>query len=123
MRGVVNLLIWIRGDWVWSLPAIVVNIGKLRQKQEINKMEKLTVAAAQKDLMNLVKSVTEDNKVYEIEISEESAVLISQKNYESLQETLELLSIPGLRESLQKSLQQIANNETYSLDEVLGEVD
>ena len=100
-----------------------MNIGKLRQKQEINKMEKLTVAAAQKDLMNLVKSVTEENKVYEIEISQESAVLISQKNYESLQETLELLSIPGLRESLQKSLQQIADNETYSLDEVLGDID
>ena len=86
-------------------------------------MEKLTVAAAQKDLMNLVKSVTEENKVYEIEISQESAVLISQKNYESLQETLELLSIPGLRESLQKSLQQIADKETYSLDEVLGDID
>ena len=100
-----------------------MNIGKLRQKQEINKMEKLTVAAAQKDLMNIVKSVTEENKVYEIEISQESAVLISQKNYESLQETLELLSIPGLRESLQKSLQQIADNETYSLDEVLGDID
>ena len=86
-------------------------------------MEKLTVAAAQKDLMNLVKSVTEENKVYEIEISQDSAVLISQKNYESLQETLELLSIPGLRESLQRSLQQITDNETYSLNEVLGDID
>ena len=84
-------------------------------------MEKLTVATAQKDLMQLIKS-QQSSKVYEIEISEESAVLISQKNYESLQETLELLSIPGLRESLQKSLQQIADNETYSLDEVLGDI-
>ena len=53
-------------------------------------MEKLTVAAAQKDLINIVKSVTEENKVYEIEISQEPAVLISQKNYESWQETNEL---------------------------------
>ena len=86
-------------------------------------MEKLTVTAAQKDLINLVKLVTEENKVYEIEISRGSAVLMSQKNYESLQETLELLSIPGMRESLQSSLQQITNNETYSLDEVLGDID
>ena len=86
-------------------------------------MEKLTVAAAQKDLLNLVKSVTEEDKIYEIEISQESAVLISQKNYENLQETLELLSISGLRESLQRSLQQIADNETYSLDEVFGDFD
>ncbi|NEQ85416.1 MAG: type II toxin-antitoxin system prevent-host-death family antitoxin, partial [Moorea sp. SIO2I5] len=55
-------------------------------------MEKLTVTAAQKELINLVESVTEENKVYEIEISNGSAVLISRKNYESLQETLELLS-------------------------------
>ena len=86
-------------------------------------MEKLTVANAQKDLINLVKSVTEEDKVYEIEIAQESAVLISQKNYESLQETLELLSIPGFRESLQRSLQQIADDDTYSLDEVLGDID
>ena len=86
-------------------------------------MEKLTVAAAQEDLIDLVKSVTEENKVYKIEIPDGSAILISQENYESLQETLELVSIPGLRESLQRSLQQIINNETYSLDEVLGEID
>ena len=61
-------------------------------------MEKLTVTAAQKELINLVESVTEENKVYEIEISNGSAVLISRKNYESLQETLELLSIWGLDE-------------------------
>ncbi|NEO81559.1 type II toxin-antitoxin system prevent-host-death family antitoxin [Moorena sp. SIO4G3] len=86
-------------------------------------MEKLTVTAAQNDLINLVELVTEENKVYEIEISNGSAVLISRKNYESLQETLELLSIPGMRESLQISLEQITNNETYSLDEVLGDID
>jgi PHD/YefM family antitoxin component YafN of YafNO toxin-antitoxin module len=49
--------------------------------------------------------------------------LISQKNYESLQETIELLSIPDLRESLQLSLQQINENETYSFEEVLGDID
>lgn len=86
-------------------------------------MEKLTATAAQKNLINLVKLVTEEGKGYQIEINNNSAVLISQKDYDSLQETLELLSVPGLRESLQKSLQQISNNETYSLDEVLGDID
>jgi prevent-host-death family protein len=86
-------------------------------------MEKLTVSAAQKNLINLVKLVTEEGKVYQIEIDSNSAVLISHKDYESLQETLELLSVPGLRESLQRSLQQTISNETYSLDEVLGDID
>jgi PHD/YefM family antitoxin component YafN of YafNO toxin-antitoxin module len=86
-------------------------------------MEKLTATAAQEDLINLINLVTEQDKGYEIETDNDSAVLISQKNYESLKETLELLSISGLRESLQRSLQQITNNETYSLDEVLGDID
>ena len=86
-------------------------------------MEKLAIATIQQDLINLVKRVTEENKIYEIENGSTSAVLISQREYESLQETIELLSISGLRESLQRSLEQIINNETYSFDDVLGDVD
>jgi len=85
-------------------------------------MEKLTAAAAREDFENMVKSVTEENKIYQIESTRDSAVLISYKEYESLQETVELLSIPGFRESLQRSLQQIRANETYSLDEMLGDI-
>jgi antitoxin YefM len=86
-------------------------------------IEKLKITDAQTDLPNLIKSVTEENKIYAIENQEDSVILISQKNYESLQETIELLSIPDLRESLQRSLQQIDENETYSFDEVLGDID
>ena len=86
-------------------------------------MEKLTATAAQKKLIKLIKIVAEEGKGYQIESDNNSAVLISQKDYDSLQETLELLSVPGLRESLKKSLQQISNDETYSLDEVLGDLD
>ena len=86
-------------------------------------MEKLAISTMQRDLINLVKLVTEENKIYEIESGNTSAVLISQREYESLQETIELLSISGLRESLQRSLEQIINNETYSFNDVLGDVD
>ena len=86
-------------------------------------MEKLAIPTIQKDWINLVKLVTEENKIYKIESGNTSAVLISQREYESLQETIELLSISGLRESLQRSLEQITNNETYSLDDVLGDLD
>jgi PHD/YefM family antitoxin component YafN of YafNO toxin-antitoxin module len=85
-------------------------------------MEKMTAAAARENFEAMVKSVAEENKVYQIESAKDSVVLISQKEYESLQETVELLSIPGFRDSLQRSLQQIKNNETYSLDEVLGDI-
>jgi hypothetical protein len=42
------------------------------------------------------------------------------KVFRFIQQTL---SIPDLRESLQLSLQQINENETYSLEEVLGDID
>ncbi len=77
-------------------------------------MEKLTAAAARKDFENMVKLVAEENKVYQIESAQNSAVLISYKEYESLQETIKLLSIPGLRESLQRSIEQIKNIELAS---------
>ena len=83
----------------------------------------MTAAAARENFENMVKSVAEQNKVYQIESAKDSVVLISQpKEYERLQETVELLSIPGFRDSLQRSLQQVKNNETYSLDEVLGDI-
>lgn len=85
-------------------------------------MEKLTITAAQENflnIVNIVKLVTEENKVYEIEVPNGSAVLVSSQTYESLQETIELLSIPGFRESLQESLRQVANGETYSLSDTL----
>ncbi|CCQ53461.1 type II toxin-antitoxin system Phd/YefM family antitoxin [Crocosphaera watsonii] len=85
--------------------------------------QKLNITNNPEDLNNLIKSVTEDDVIYEIQNQNDSAILISQKSYESLQETIELLSIPKLRESLQISLEQINNNETYSLDEVLGDTD
>ena len=85
--------------------------------------QKLNITNNPEDLNNLIKSVTEDDVIYEIQNQNDSAILISQKSYESLQETIELLSIPKLRESLQRSLEQINNNETDSLDEVLGDSD
>jgi antitoxin YefM len=86
-------------------------------------MEKLIINQNQQDVIDLIQLVNQENKVYQIESNQDSAILISKQEYESLQETIELLSVPGMRESLQRSLQQIVNHETYSLDEVLGDID
>ncbi|MDJ0661488.1 MAG: prevent-host-death protein [Crocosphaera sp.] len=64
-------------------------------------IEKLNISDSQEDLQNLIKSVTEDNKIYELQSHDDSAILISQKSYKSLQETIELLSIPRLDETQQ----------------------
>ncbi len=85
-------------------------------------MEKLTATAASQDFLNLIKSVTEEHKTYQIEDSSGSAVILSKEDYEGLLETLELLAVPGFRDGIQRSLQQIADGETFSLDEVLGDI-
>ena len=41
--------------------------------------------------------------------------------YECLAETVELLSIPGFSESLRRSLGQVEQGQTVSVDEVLGD--
>ncbi|MGK7941979.1 MAG: type II toxin-antitoxin system Phd/YefM family antitoxin [Crocosphaera sp.] len=81
-------------------------------------IQKLNITNHPEDLNHLIKSVTEEDIIYEIQNEEDSAILIFQKSYESLQETIELLSIPQLRESLQRSLKQINNNQTYSKGQV-----
>ena len=51
----------------------------------------------------------------------QETVVLSKEKYDNLLETLELLGSPNLIESLRRSLQQVKNGETYSLDEVLGD--
>jgi len=46
---------------------------------------------------------------------------MSEEDYEGLMETLELLSIPGFKESIKRSVQQMQKGETLPLEEVLGD--
>ena len=50
-----------------------------------------------------------------------AAVLMSEENYDSLTETLELLSIPGFRDSIKRSVRQAKTGQTHSMSEVFGE--
>jgi PHD/YefM family antitoxin component YafN of YafNO toxin-antitoxin module len=48
--------------------------------------------------------------------------LLTQKEYfDSLVETVVLLSIPRLYQSIQKANEQIVKQETYSIDDVFGD--
>ncbi len=45
---------------------------------------------------------------------------MSENDYENLIETLELLSIPGFKKSIQKADLEIEKGETYSIDEIFS---
>ncbi|GEM_PF-522439 len=50
------------------------------------------------------------------------AIQENQESYDCLLETAELLSIPGLQESLKDSMEQVERGETYELNQVFGDL-
>ncbi len=83
-------------------------------------MKTVTATEARKDLFRLLKRSVRGHEQFRISHKEGEAVLLSQEDYDSLLETLELLSTPGLLKSVRQARREIARGETYSLEEVLG---
>ena len=64
----------------------------------------ITVNEAQKQLPNLIDSVNQSHQPVIISGENSNAVLLSEMDWRSMQETLYLLSIPEMRESIQAGL-------------------
>nr|WP_287107271.1 MULTISPECIES: type II toxin-antitoxin system Phd/YefM family antitoxin [unclassified Microcystis] len=64
----------------------------------------IPVNEAQQKLQDLIDSVTVSHEPIIIEGCDGNAVLLSQGDWKSVQETLYLLSIPGMRESIREGL-------------------
>jgi antitoxin YefM len=84
-------------------------------------MKTLTMTEAQEGFSDLVRKTQVNKEMFRIHHCEGEAVLMSSEEYDSLLETLELLSIPDFRNNLGESIQQAENGETLSFDEVFGE--
>lgn len=78
----------------------------------------MNATKARTELFGLIKSAVSRRQVYHIHHRDGDVVLMSQEEYEGLLETLELLSIPGFRKSIARSVRQMAGGDTFSLDEV-----
>ena len=72
---------------------------------EVMNMPTLTATEARKRLYSLVDEVTESHEPVQIVGKRNSAVLVSEDDWRAIQETLYLISIPGMRESIQKGLE------------------
>ncbi len=84
-------------------------------------METITAVNAQSSLQEMLRATIKEHKLYRIASEEGGAVLLSEAEYESLIETLDLLSTPGMYESIKQADKEIRGGETYSLAEVFGE--
>ena len=67
-------------------------------------MPTTTVSDARANLYRLIDEAAESHKPVRITGKRHNAILLSEQDWESIQETLYLLSVPGMRESINKGL-------------------
>ena len=84
-------------------------------------MQTLTATDARNRWFELLKDLIKGHRVYHITSKEGGAVLLSEEDYKSLMETLELLSVPGMLKSVKQAKKEITQGKTYSLKEVFGD--
>jgi antitoxin YefM len=68
-------------------------------------MTSITATEARKRLYSLLDDVASSHEPIEITGRRTSAVLISEDDWRAVQETLHLLSIPGMRESILEGIE------------------
>jgi prevent-host-death family protein len=64
----------------------------------------ITASEARANLYRLIDETSESHRPVLIAGKRSSAVLLSAEDWEAIQETLYLLSIPGMRESIKKGM-------------------
>lgn len=67
-------------------------------------MSNLPVSEAQHQLQQLIDQVVESHKPIIIRGEQSNAILIAEEDWSAIQETLYLLSVPGMRESIKTGL-------------------
>ena len=67
-------------------------------------MKSLNATQARKDIYHLIDQVNVDHQPIQINGKRNNAVLISEEDWSAINETLYLLSIKGMRESIQNGL-------------------
>ena len=79
-------------------------------------MTSITATEARKSLYKLVDDVQDSHEPVQITGKRGSAVLVSEDDWRAVQETLYLVSIPGMRESILEGM-------ATPVDELEGELD
>ncbi len=79
-------------------------------------MTTITATAARKQLYSLLDDVADSHEPIQISGRRNSAVLLSEDDWRSVQETLYLTSIPGMRDSIRKGLKTAVRKCDTELD-------
>lgn len=69
-------------------------------------MATLTASEASTNLYQLIDRAAQSHEPIEIAGPNSSAVLVSAEDWQAIQETIHLLSIPGMRESIREAMNE-----------------
>lgn len=76
----------------------------------------LTASEARANLYRLIDQTAESHEPVFISGKRSGAVLISEEDWKAIQETLYLLSVPGLRESIKEGMAERLSDSATELD-------
>jgi antitoxin YefM len=79
-------------------------------------MKTLSASEARANLYRLMDEAAESHQPIIISGKRHDAVLISAEDWQAIQETLHLLSVPGMRESIKEGMAQPASSCSKDLD-------
>jgi len=79
-------------------------------------MTTLTASEARANLYRLIDQAAESHQPIHIAGKRTSAVLLSAEDWQSIQETLYLLSVPGMRESIKEGMAEPIRRSVKELD-------
>jgi prevent-host-death family protein len=68
-------------------------------------MKTITASSARANLYRLIEETSESSEPVQITGKRANAVLVSEQDWRAIQETMYLLSIPGMRESIREGLE------------------
>jgi len=75
-------------------------------RPEVTIMTTLTASQARAQLYKLLDKAASSHEPIQITGKRANAVLVSEEDWRAIQETLYLLSIPGMRESIRKGMKE-----------------
>ncbi|OVE78935.1 antitoxin [bacterium I07] len=79
-------------------------------------MKTVTATKARSNLYNLIDEASTEHEPVQITGKRSNAVLISEEDWRAIQETLYLLSIPGMRESIREGMNMPVEDCTEEID-------
>ena len=78
-------------------------------------MTSIPITQARSKLYQLVDDASSNHEPIQITGKRNNAVLVSEEDWRSIQETLYLMAIPGMRESIQKGLSEPLSKSSKTL--------